>query len=315
MENVKNVSHYDGYMEEKKAESIKLDDDSFVKSKEKEEFLSVINKKGFVLEYKAEQVVKKTLQEYALSKFMPNRIYNFRDVRREIDMIFTIPFRLDVHFVCEVKRTDFDWIFARYKDKDEKLKFDHSYFCLIADSDDGVYMDGYSAAHEKYIVSSHFEVMFDKARNLIRTSSKDIRVAHKEIREYISQVLLETEAYLTDREVFLRERDDLINKFKAMGIIHNPEKNKIFRYIIPIIITNANLWVLDINETNIDDRGDLIDYSRYSNVPYLIYNRPEKMLWDNDKKIIEWHPTKKDYLNPHLKSVIILNIKIGRAHV
>ena len=75
-------------------------------------------------------------------------------------------------------------------------------------------------------------------------------------------------------------------------------------YIVPIIVTNANLFLMTFSYEDINNNGDLGTYKEPEQVPYLAYNFPEIITWSKEPEIIQ----STDAKSGNMKSVFIVNI-------
>ena len=63
-----------------------------------------------------------------------------------------------------------------------------------------------------------------------------------------------------------------------------------------MIVTNTNMFYLDYDEKDIDNKGDIINFKSLEKIPYIIYNFSE----------IIGDPFQKD--ESQMKSIFIVNI-------
>lgn len=221
--------------------------DIFVNPKDKELFIKTLNKRGFLLEYKVcdrlldmHKDTEKFVGGYNnLTSIDKNKKLDYQGEPCEIDVLFS---KKPYFGIVECKKTDFDWIFAR--EKNEK-----KYIHLLKDTDKGFCLDS-AEIHSFPIVRSDIAMMFDPERNLELSNKCVVKTSYKEINEYIHQVLRQTKIFM----------------------IHDRHINQ---YIIPIIVTNAKIWVIEFDEKNIDANGDLKNYDVKKLENGLVYNIPE----------------------------------------
>jgi len=82
------------------------------------------------------------------------------------------------------------------------------------------------------------------------------------------------------------------------------------KYLIPIIVTNTDLYIVEYNSEKLDDYGNLTEENtNLEKVDYLIYNLGIELRWDNAKQIIypEFNDNRLNSQNN--KSVFIVNVK------
>lgn len=226
----------------------------FSNEEDKRLFLKTLNKKGFLLEDKTWKIITESLKDKII--FLErNKPYNPDGTEGEIDFIVV---KKHFHFIIECKKTESIWLFSKALERTNILNL------IMGTSEELKILNQITT-----LDTSSFEISFllnDEGKLIPKISDgvKQFKEPAQEIHKHIRQVLRETEAYLYD-PVF---------------------DNENIQTIIPVIVTNAKLYFLSYTKGNIDSRGDLIDYNKIDEAPWIIYNHPQILKWGKNKEII-----------------------------
>src|SRR3989344_2053524 len=224
----------------------------------RKKLINGINSKGVILEERTWKLIQNFLtiesgsQRYKL-------IYYSRDEkipreRIEIDVYALID---NKKFIIECKRSKYSWFFLKNVQSEDAI------YHLI-DSKDGIVVQSIST---NKITSCESNLLCIKqGQTLPHTNNKDIQVSYKELHDSIRQVLQETEAVMYEHT------------------LNNRRINPLF---IPIIVTNADIFIIHYDDGHINMQGDLTDITSICHSPYLAYNFPEVLTWDTSRDIIK----------------------------
>ena len=237
---------------------------SIIHKEDEVNFLRALNKKGFLLEDKT----WKLLEESVFYDLTRNRVIEYNDKRVEIDIILETKKKI---YIIECKRTDYNWFFPKAIERKDTLN-------LIFDSNEGVKVKT-RLTNDFKTTWFDIAVKFKENGLLDLVSRGEVRTSYEDIHNKIRQVLKETEAYIFD-------------------------KRFIDKIIIPIIVTNTNLFQVDYSKANLNSRGDLVTLPSIRTITSIVYNFPEIMRWDKGKQVIKNLNTYQD----HVKSIFIVNV-------
>jgi len=241
-----------------------------IQPEDKEIFLKTLNKKGFLLEDK----VWKILEGADFQNIERNITLNHNDERVEIDFLLINGRH---HLVGECKRTDYSWFFAKASERSNTLN-------LIHQSQNKFQVKTRGTSDFK-TAWTDLEVLFKDDGRLEITQQgfvKTSKNSEENIHKAIKQVLKETEAYIYSRGL----------------------PNSI---IIPIIVTNADLYYIDYSKGDIDSKGDLTNYDEIKKIKGLVYNFPEIIKYGVYKSLIQG--ISPGILKHNVKSVFIVNVE------
>ena len=249
-----------------------------LKEGERDNLLYVLNRRGAILEEKVFAILKNCATEAGGGSSLPvlRKIINYNGEPVEVDVVLDNGEKI---FIFEAKKTEYSWVFLK-----DRNKPNHLY--LIYGSEKGLRVKSRSTP-DFVSVHSDLAVMIDKDGKLVKNTKKEFRTAYKDVQGAILQVLKETEAVISETD-----KDKFIN-----------------RIFVPVIVTNANLILVEYDGEKIDDKGDLTKVKTLKNVGWLVYNIPRFIKWDDGKQ--------KSFLVgnvPHtdtkeMKSVFIVNIR------
>ena len=246
-----------------------VDTEIVFNGKDKETFLNTLNKSGFLLEEK----VSKIINNIAYNELKTNKTVEHKGERVETDIICKIK---NMVFIIECKKTDHSWFFTRSLDKSSVIN-------IISDSHEGVFVNHVVNPKDFDTSWSGIEIELNNGKIEVTNKQENIaRSPRKKIHDHIRQVLKETEAYV-DLERFIDST------------------------LIPVIVTNAKLYFLDFENSNIDSNGDLTDFKSIKEVESIVYNFPEIMYWDKGRQMVK-SKNSKESNHDHVKSVFIVNV-------
>jgi len=233
---------------------------------DKKVFLRTLNKKGFILEDKVWKIFHNHLHLTRIERGLIPKMHfgNFNE-RIEIDLVATIE---NKQFIVECKHTDYAWVFPKSLDRPNTINLINTY-------GEGASAKSRSTSDFK-VVFSDIAISLEGKKIVKQRGSKLALTSYKDIHEHIRQILKNLEAFISE------------------GI---ETKNHIF---IPLIVTNAPLYYLDYEEKNLNDNGDLEDYTSIKEVPFILYNFSEMLNLEIPEE------------EPQMKSIFIVNInKLG----
>ena len=245
-----------------------MDKQTTLHSDDEKTFLDTLNKRGFILEYKTYKI----LQSLAGTHLKRNFILDYGEKRIEIDIFFVYN---KLAFIFECKRTDYTWVFAKAFERQDILH-------LISAPASGLCTVTSRPTKNFITVENGIGMLFNDNKRLKIPNNE--RLAKTESNDHnlhsnIKQVLNETSAYLSHTD----QQDGLV---------------------VPVIVTNTDLFVLTFSGHHIDKKGDLQGYNNIKIVPYLAYSFPEFLKYQRPWGI-ECEPLSEDH---NLKTVFIVNI-------
>jgi len=235
----------------------------------KQLFLNTLNKKGFLLEEETHKVIDGLKWEF----MQKNRVITHNNIRREIDFIVHVKDRV---FILECKKSDYDFIFTKSIHLSNTIN-------LIIDTQKGMTIGYILGSKDLLVTWSEHAMMFNGNNPKMKNKNEKVALSsHNLIHDSVKQVLVETEAFLC--------RERFINKS-----------------LFPIIVTNSRLLYLDFEDKHIDNSGNLTDYNGLKEVPFLVYNFPEIMFWDNNAQMLK---SRTSYESSHdnIKSIFFVNV-------
>ncbi|MBI2547614.1 MAG: hypothetical protein HYW23_04185 [Candidatus Aenigmarchaeota archaeon] len=233
-----------------------------IKADQKQLLIATLNKRGFILEKKAWQILfnfrmeRSGIQDALLG--IERNVLRGRQIEpdetSETDLVFHGAYYVAI---IECKRTDYTWIFT---------KSNNSTVNIISHGYGGVKRRPKNLP-EFTVVDSNIAVMVE-GDGTLRTTNKSsdyAQTSYKEIDDYAYQLLR--------------------NLDSRLGITagHFPEEfnGKSFP---PILLTNAKLGVLEFGDSQINDKGDLTDYNNLSEFPFFAYNKQAIMAFDQNNE-------------------------------
>ncbi len=221
--------------------------------------LGVMNKQGYILEERTEEVLNqlcnKNDQRYGyarISHLKSNFKWKRSEEEYEIDLLVVIN---NTCFIIECKKTEKSCFFGFRNAKQEE---DFFHFIVLENSR----VDINKCKKEKYKISKPFFASSsdDKGELIPMNKKANYDVTQKFLDDTIRQVFRNTKAF-TDSV----KDDSYFKYFKGC------------KYFIPIIVTNSDLFRIDYDMGNVDENGDLSDVSEVSKQDYLICNTPQPM--------------------------------------
>jgi len=215
------------------------------KEQSKTLLINTINKKGFLLEDRTWNIFNNTSGLRALGRGIIPKKYPYSEGDRiEIDVFGIVG---NTHFIVECKHTDYSWIFPKSLDRPNILNIIHNFtnkqFDLIIHS---------RPTSDFKVAFSDLCIMFDKESFIKKEKGSEYaQTSYKDIHEHIRQILKNLKVYLYEY------------------------KNANWGYFMPVIVTNADLYFLDYEEKDVDEKGDIINFKSLEKIPYIIYNFSE----------------------------------------
>lgn len=234
--------------------------------KDKQLFLNTLNKKGFLLEDKAWKIFSTKVSN--LVSIRRNYVISDGENRVEIDVLAKIK---DKNFIVECKHTDYSWIFTKPPDRPETINL------IYGHKTEGLIVKPRSTSD--FITStSHISILFNE-EELVRKRGNLAQTSYRDVDEAVLQVLKETKTYFLERKGTTK-----------------------YEFLIPMIVTNNPIYYLKYSEENLNERGDLEDYSSFEEIPAILYNCPQILG-------IERNKFSKYFGDGIIKSVFIVNVE------
>jgi len=281
--------------------NITINENEKGKRNEKGDFLKLLNKEGFLLELKTQFV----LDNFNYRNRVWNKTFYWNERNYEVDAIERIG---NYNLIIECKKTSYSWVFSKSVEsinitnilsfRKEKLYFVDDPVRVGSVPDD---KDAFGDDYKTYVFTTsldkmklvdkilavEFEVEYNPHYKNSHNSFLDIQNSRTDINDAINQVLINVEGVC-----------NFFNYF-------NEDVNLDNSLIVPLIITNAKLLILNFSEKNINKNIDLEEKDIvYEEVGYLGVN---------SNKVIHlpmFYPLspKDKYQNNDLKTVFIVNI-------
>lgn len=210
-----------------------------MENEDKKLLIKTINKRGFILEDRTWKIIKNHPNLRRIARgLIPRKFKSSEGERAEIDVVGVIG---NKHFVIECKHTDYSWIFPKSFDRPNTIN-------TIYGFPQGLIISSRPTSDFKTVFVD-LPIMINENGSLKKESRSDYaQTSFKDVYDHIGQLLRNLKAYLYD-ELDMRNQ-----------------------YYVPIIVTNANLYFFDYDETDIDNKGDFKNFKSLESVPYLIYN-------------------------------------------
>lgn len=220
----------------------------------KNNLLTTMNKQGHLLELQAKNIVSSKLNpsKVHLTSFAIPLVFDDKNgVRVEIDGSFITD---NIHALYECKKNDSVWFFFKEKRRDSALNFLTWYREYV------IRTATITKQSDISISSSYYEFAASK-KNLKDggTTENPNQTIHKAVYQLIKNL-----------------QEHLISDNNKPGS----------RVFLPILITNANLFLVDVDEERINKEGDLdtIENDEIHKVNYLAYNFPKTLYCFKDGK-------------------------------
>ena len=179
------------------------------------------------------------------------------------------------NLVIECKRTDYSWFFPRNTTKKDRISF-------ITDSNQGIKTKS-RETHDFKVVYSDLPLRIDDNGKLKKETP-----SRKDVNDHLEQLMRAVQIYLIN--------------------LKTPYERFLNQSLIPIIVTNANLLLIEYTDEELNERGDLKDYQKIENVPYLAYNYPQILKWDVSQTVGHIG-TRNIEDSEHLKTIFVVNIE------
>lgn len=247
-----------------------------IKDKDKNVFIKTLNKKGFLLEDKTWKMINDFMGIDGIRK---NEIFDHYDGRPvEIDLIFKKGNKI---FIIECKRTEYSWFFPKAKELKNSIN-------LIFSTENGFEKKRRNIRNIDDLPSvwNNAAILLGDGNSIVRnTGNKNLaQTSYKDVRDNVKQVLRETEGFISNEDI---------------------EENKI---IIPVIVTNTDLYLMNYSKSNLNSRGDIssIEDSDLKEIYQACYNIPETMYYKSNSEIDKIDD--KTRSSDEVKSVFITNV-------
>lgn len=232
--------------------------------------IDALNKKGFILEDRTFKIILKYVPSYEITLNKP-LVDSKRGERKEIDLLIRF---LNKLLVIECKRTIFSWFFPRNTTKNGRVGF-------ITNSNTRIFTKCRDTSFKA--VRSGFALGLNEEGSYTKNSSPN------DVNDAIYQLMCNI-------QLFLNELDTLSDKFM------NKE-------LIPIIVTNANLFIIDYCYEDLNENGDLNENHReISPEPYVAFNFPMILKW-NETQTVGFSGVRNSEESEHLKTIFIVNVE------
>lgn len=217
-----------------------------LKKEDKEVLIKTINKRGFLLENKAWEVALSV--GGSCSRFEIIRPFQEPEDRVEIDVVVELGNKI---FLIECKRTDYSWIFSSSPERSNTVNWIHNYYdekCSVTSR----------TTTEFKAAWSHIPVILEEG--VLKKEGKLAQTSYRDASDAVTQVLRESRAFIC-------------NPPEAINT-----KNK---FIVPVVVTNNPLLYLSYSNSQINEKGDMLDYQSLEEIDSVIYNYPEHWGFEN----------------------------------
>lgn len=238
------------------------------------QFLDLINKKGFILEERVKTVLMWHIPSYQ-SVCCPFT-FGFKGERIEIDeYLLTNVFEA----LIECKKTSQTWFFVKNKSTPSLLNSIYSH------PKDGYIMHSRIPAKSEFEISTgSYEFAAASINGKWELRNQDDS-SYQSIHKAIIQILKNTESFLQCGDV----------------------KRNIGVFLVPIIVTNAPIYLLEVNDEDIDENGNLSKLALKKEVGYLAFNFHTQLRFGrNGEEAIKY--IGGDVSEPLIVSVYIVNV-------
>jgi len=237
-----------------------------INNSDKTHFINSLNKRGFILERKVWKILNDVRYGIGIERGVKGVKIDPVDVS-EIDFVFS---GMNYVTIIECKRTDYTWVFTKSENQIVNTFYHHV-------------NTGIKIKPLVYdfvtTVDSDIAIMIDDDGKLEMKNDIYAKTSYEDVYDHVIQLLKNMEVYLGLKS----------GNFPAKCA------NKLF---CPILLTNAKIGLLDFNDSQIDDSGNLTDYNKLEEVPFVAYNKPFIMQFDNPEEN-----------NEFMKTVFIVNIR------
>jgi len=233
-----------------------------------------------MLENRVWKIIKDNVSYHYLETRYPIQYKNIRDetVRGEIDLVFGMG---NKNFILECKRTDFVWLFP--KPVERIKKFNLMYYDFRPNG--GLKSKTQSTIDFK-ITWNDIPFMFKSDSKRLFIKKVDgvdyVKTCRRDVHDHLIQVLKETDAFLST-ELFRTIKQKKMMEIKELSgtnMIMNPNE-----LIIPMIVTNTELYYLDYEESHLNSDGDLTDYTSIKAIDGIVYNFSDIPINTTEKQI------------------------------
>jgi hypothetical protein len=158
------------------------------------------------------------------------------------------------------------------------------------------------------VTEAAFEVLVDSKGTILEKQTQKAVHKGKEFPERPS-----------GREIVRPAAKQLLKNLETLSYYELPNMKKAIEKaphigLFPILVTNAKLYTLSYDETNVNEKADLSSLQDLSEKPWLVFNCSEILRWDENFKQIINHAgfdlnqtDTRDYLGSHLKSIFVVN--------
>ncbi len=235
------------------------------------QIIDTLNKRGFILEDKTHKILSEDYIHFEFEKSKP-LVNSINSDKTEIDLFVKTGNKI---LVIECKRTDYSWFFPKNTTKRDRISF-------IIDSNQGIRAKSQETNDFK-VVYSDLPLRIDDNGKL-----KKENPSRKDVNDHLEQLMRAIQIYLIN--------------------LKTPEDRFLNKSLIPIIVTNANLFLIEYSDEELDERGDLKDYQKIENVPYLAYNHPQILKW-GVSQVVGHVGTRSIEDSEHLKTIFVVNIE------
>lgn len=217
------------------------------------EFLNLINKKGFVLEDKTRIIIEKQRSNLNLKELKFPFVFELigKNEKRRIEIDgYLLTKNIQVFIEC--KTTENVWIAAKNKDFDNKM-------CLLYESN-GYNLKNTHMKHKLPLSFCNYELGLKVGDSKLVQANKDdnFQPIHKASWQLINNIEATIQTFI---EISSRKQNVAI---------------------IPIIVTNTDLYLVEFNDSDINDKGELFKLNSSKIVPYFAFNFQKELYWDRN---------------------------------
>ncbi|MBS3116828.1 hypothetical protein J4421_04500 [Candidatus Woesearchaeota archaeon] len=239
--------------------------------------IDTLNKRGFILEDKTYKILSESciINEIEKSKPLINPVDGSGT---EIDLFIKTENKI---LVVECKRTDYSWFFPKNTGKMDRINF-------IIDTNNGIRTNSRETNDFKVVYSDLALKLDETGKVSLKSDKITVETSYKDVNDHIYQIIRGIQIYLRG--------------------LKTPDDRFLNKSLIPIIVTNASLFIIEYSYEELDANGDMKNHQKINEVPYLAYNYPQILGWDRSQ-IVGHVGTRNIEDSEHLKTVFVVNIE------
>ena len=96
--------------------------------------------------------------------------------------------------------------------------------------------------------------------------------------------------------------------FRAIDLFINSGQRFFNKFLIPILVTNTKLYAVKYHQSDIQPEGDLKENIKIEEVPFVAYNTPRILKWDERKQDVSLCGHLSAGISREMKTILIVNI-------